>query len=513
MKRIGQSGKRKNPEDPHNDITEESDASGRECIGQDIIDSAMDAIVVIDESQNIVQFNASAERVFGYRRSDVLGRSIHILVPEHLRASHHTHIKNYGKAAITKRQMHSLIVRTGKRANGQIFPMEASLTYTLVNGKKYFAAILRDVSERESLEGLILRQYESLNTLHLITLGLLNRRNIKELLQFIVDESVKLLDISYCEILMPDGDELVAQAFTHEDPFENGNRFKREEGNLSWSVFDTGLPVVLEDYALWPYRHKFYDSQDFHATAAIPLLVDEQCIGVMGLTRDKPGYKFSEEQILVASRLAAIAALALENSRLYLEVEKLATLDELTGVPNRRSLIRIGEAEVERAIRYGRQLSLLMLDIDHFKRINDTWGHAAGDWVLHKVAQEAVTRLRKTDAVGRFDQTSLNPENVIGRLGGEEFCVLLPETSREQALQVAERLRSCIEKLTFEIPRGKTSAKQDTRIQITVSIGISSLMPGLEKLSELFSDADQALYRAKETGRNRVCVTKKTALV
>jgi PAS domain S-box-containing protein len=497
-----------------NSLTTKTDASIEERIGQGIIESAMDAIIVIDERQNIIQFNASAEQVFGYKRDEVLGRPIHMLLPEYLRESHQFQIQNYAETGVTTRTMHSLGVLTGQRANGGIFPMEASLTHIQVGGRKYYAAILRDISERESLENLILRQYESLNTLHLITLGLLNRRSIKELLQFIVDESVKLLDVSYCEILLPEGDELVAQAFTHNEPFETGNRFKREEGNISWRVFDTGLPAVLEDYSNWPHRQKIYEEQGFHATAVIPLLVDEQCIGVLGLTRSKAGHKFSEDQILIATRLAAIAALALENSRLYLEVKRLATVDELTGVHNRRNLMSIGEVEVERAIRYGRPFSVMMLDIDHFKQVNDTWGHAFGDLVLHDIAQEAVGRLRKIDAVGRFDQASLKTENVIGRLGGEEFGILLPETTRKQALRVAERIRSSIEKLAFEVPGSsngsKVSGDHGTTIHVTISIGLSSLEPGSEDLSELFSSADQALYMAKEGGRNRVCMVEKS---
>jgi len=473
-----------------------------------IVSSAMDAIIIIDEAQNILEFNTAAEQVFGYKMVDVLGKPIHILLPERFRESHGRHIQNFGETAITSRTMHSLGTFTGLRATGENFPIEATISQSIVGNQKFYSVILRDVSERESLEGLIMRQYDSLNTLHLITLDLLNRRDIKDLLQFIVDEAVKLLEVSYCEILLPDGDELVALAFTRDRPFLTGNRFTREEGQLSWQVFDTSLPAILDDYSHWPHRHKIYEAEEFQAAAALPLLVGDQCIGVLGMTRNKRDHKFSEEHILTATRLAAIAALAIENSRLYLEVKRLATTDELTGAHNRRSLMDIGEREIQRALRYDRVLSALMLDVDHFKRVNDTWGHPTGDIVLRGVAQESMRQIRKTDTIGRYVESHDGTENIIGRFGGEEFGILLSETSIEGALIVAERIRSSIEQMIFKTadhPDG-----DDKEIQVTVSIGVSSLISKTDGFTNLLARADQALYTAKESGRNRVCAVMKS---
>ena len=474
-----------------------------------VVASAMDAIIIIDKAQNILQFNAAAEQIFGYTMADVLGKPIHILLPERFRETHRTHIQAFGDTAITSRTMRSLGTVTGLRANGAIFPLEASISQTTLEDRKFFAVILRDISERENLEGLILRQYDSLNTLHLITLDLLNRRDIKDLLQFIVDEAVKLLEVSYCEILLPDGDELVAQAFTRDRPFLTGNRFRREEGQLSWQVFDTGLPAIVQDYSTWPHRHKIYEEEEFHAAAALPLLVGDRCIGVLGLTRVKHHYKFSEEQILTATRLADIAALAIENSRLYLEIKRLATTDGLTGAHNRWSLMDIGDREVQRAILYDRALSALMLDLDHFKRVNDTWGHPAGDFVLRGVAQEAMRQIRKTDMIGRYGELHDDTENIIGRFGGEEFGILLPETSLEGARIVAERIRSAIEQMIFKVPdqpdADGSNEAPGAKIQITASIGVSHLISKTDGFDDLLGRADQALYTAKESGRNRVC--------
>lgn len=465
-----------------------------------IVASAMDAIVVIDESQTIVQFNAAAEKIFGYSAEQALDRNLGMLLPEKLRERHVKHVQKFADHGTTTRSRNLLGTLTGQRANGEIFPLEISISRITGNGKNFQAAILRDVSERELLEKLILRQYDSLNTLHLITLGLLNRRDVTDLLQFIVNEAEKLLEVSYCEILLPQEDVLVAQAFTHNQPFQAGNRFTRQEARLSWQVLDTGKPVVLEDYSGWAHRHNIYAGEGFHAAAALPLLVNGQCIGVLGITRNTPGYTFTEEQILVATRLADIAALAIENSRLYQEVKRLATTDELTGVHNRRSLMQAGEREVQRAARYARSLSVLMLDVDHFKRVNDTYGHPAGDVVLRGVAQETMSQIRHLDMIGRYEEVHDGTENIMGRFGGEEFGILLPETSLDGALMVAERIRFALERMVFTAPDAP-----DETIHITVSIGVSCLLTKSDGLSEMFARADQALYIAKQSGRNRVC--------
>lgn len=488
-------------------VRRQDDLLQRSLIHSGNFASAMDAIIIIDEEQNIVEFNAAAEQIFGYALAAVRGKPIHMLLPEKYREAHKTHVRQYGETASTSRNMHSLGALIGLRADGSAFPHETSVSHFAAGGRKYFGVVVRDIGERVNLESLMMRQYDSLNTLHLITIDLLNQRDIRDLLQFIVDQAVTLLEVSYCEILLPEGEALIAKAFTRNKPFAGGNRFTREQAYLSWQVFDTGLPLVVDDYATWPQRQTIYESESFHAAAGLPLLVGGRAIGVLGMTRDKPGYKFTEEQILTASRLAAIAALAIENSRLLLEVQRLATTDELTGVHNRRSLMESGEREVQRAVRYGRDLAVIMLDVDHFKRVNDTWGHPAGDAVLREVAQESSNQIRRTDTIARYATPAEDMDGIIGRFGGEEFGILLPETSLEGAKVVAERIRASIAARVFRVPfqtDGSESA-ETTDIQITVSLGISSLLSKTDTFAELLARADNALYTAKQSGRNRVC--------
>jgi diguanylate cyclase (GGDEF)-like protein len=163
-------------------------------------------------------------------------------------------------------------------------------------------------------------------------------------------------------------------------------------------------------------------------------------------------------------------------------MQRLASSDGLTGVMNRRAFMEAAQLEFARARRYGRPCALLMLDLDHFKDINDTHGHAAGDAVL-----------RESCAAWRI---LLRDQDMLGRVGGEEFCALLPETPREGARLVAERMRSAVSALRFKGGQGSFAA--------TASIGLSEVLEGDEQLGQPLERADRALYLAKQRGRDRV---------
>lgn len=168
------------------------------------------------------------------------------------------------------------------------------------------------------------------------------------------------------------------------------------------------------------------------------------------------------------------------------ELQRQAQSDYLTGLANRRHFIKQSEKEIIRTLRYGRPMSLLLLDIDHFKEINDTHGHQVGDTALQMFAAQCQEVLRDID--------------IIGRVGGEEFAVVLPETDRNGAFVLAVRLCQSIASLTMTTDKGAS-------VGLTVSIGLTTLAVGGEaNLDSLLRQADEALYRAKCSGRNRVCV-------
>jgi diguanylate cyclase (GGDEF)-like protein len=167
---------------------------------------------------------------------------------------------------------------------------------------------------------------------------------------------------------------------------------------------------------------------------------------------------------------------------LELRLQELALTDELTKLRNRRYLLEAGATEIARAQRFSRSLSLVMLDIDHFKRINDEFGHAMGDSTLQAFANILKQHCRASD--------------VVARTGGEEFVILLPETSLEEAGEYAESLRKNVQAASIVTPRNV--------MRITISLGVSSLNDRCSNLDELMKCADRALYHAKSRGRNCV---------
>jgi len=164
------------------------------------------------------------------------------------------------------------------------------------------------------------------------------------------------------------------------------------------------------------------------------------------------------------------------------KLHQMAITDVLTGLYNRRHFMETARKEIERAERYGHSLSAMILDIDRFKKINDSYGHAAGDKVLKELASLIVENVRKVD--------------LVGRMGGEEFGILLPDTDLKKAIMMAERLRKNIESSSFNYG--------DQELAVTVSIGLTTHKRGVLNIDELLKIADKALYEAKAKGRNRV---------
>lgn len=191
---------------------------------------------------------------------------------------------------------------------------------------------------------------------------------------------------------------------------------------------------------------------------------DGKMVGLLGVAHDISEHKHMQKKLL-----------------------QMATIDALTGIANRRFFIQIGEEEASRAVRYNHTYSVMIMDIDHFKRVNDTYGHPAGDEVLRNLAAIGSGALRSAD--------------IIGRLGGEEFGVILPETAADAAFLVAERLRRAFETAVVKLEDGQ-------EVTFTVSIGVTTKAALNESFDEMLKKADRALYVAKDSGRNRVCAAK-----
>lgn len=216
---------------------------------------------------------------------------------------------------------------------------------------------------------------------------------------------------------------------------------------------------------------------------AVPMVHGGEFLGVLNFERPQKA-DFSVDEIEFFTAVADQAAMAVQNARLHEQTVALSVTDPLTGIPNRRHLFQQLDAEIIRANRFGTQLSFLMIDIDHFKHLNDTAGHSAGDDVLKQVSAILRRTVRKVDTVARY--------------GGEEFVVLLPQVARAEALEVAEKLRKGVEEAPLE------QAKTQPGGKVTISVGVAHLPGDAAERTKLVDSADSALYASKRGGRNRV---------
>ncbi len=222
---------------------------------------------------------------------------------------------------------------------------------------------------------------------------------------------------------------------------------------------------------------------DVHAELIVPLIAHEDLVGILTFGRKREGSRYVAEELELLTLVAQLAATVFENARLF----DSATYEGLTGLYRRDALLEILDREWSRSQRYQRPLAVAIADLDSFKEINDRWGHLTGDLVLQRVATELNDLLRETDFIGRF--------------GGEEFLMVLPETTLEGARHFADKTRQRIEKLEILPETGKP-------IRVTLSIGVASREDvqgdSRTRARSLIAAADEALYKAKNNGRNRV---------
>jgi len=214
----------------------------------------------------------------------------------------------------------------------------------------------------------------------------------------------------------------------------------------------------------------------------VPLFIEKNLLGMLWVW----GSDVRKSDLPIISIFAKQIGISLERARLFQEVQSLALTDPLTGLHNRRNIFELGRIELSRAHRMSRPFCCMMLDLDHFKQVNDKYGHQVGDQVLQEFARRCKSSVREVDLVGRY--------------GGEEMIIIMPETELAAALPVAERLRKNIANVPIRVPGHE--------LNITVSIGLAQKDENTIQLDTLVARADQAMYIAKHKGRNQVATSK-----
>ncbi|MGE4291110.1 MAG: diguanylate cyclase [Desulfovibrio sp.] len=404
-----------------------------------LADAPREAIGFFDESLRCVAANPTAARLFGYRdETDLLGRHyLEFIAPR----SRPEVTRRYRNEATTPYELLAL------RKDGSTFPAEAHGKFSTYEGRPVRVSCLRDITRRKEIEQELQNTASELEIIFACSkVGLMLLRGgrylakanqtLADILGY--DSPEKMTGRSMRELHLSEENflsfgEKYYTALAHQAQQHIEYRLRRKDGSPVWCMLsgqavDRATPADLDKGVLW--------------------VVDD-------ITRIK-----TQEQ----------------------ELRILACTDYLTGLHNRRHFLELAERELKRRKRLGGHCALLLIDLDHFKDVNDQLGHSAGDSVLKTFARRCCGVLREVD--------------IFGRLGGEEFAVLLPGTDREGARVVANRIR--------EHMGGSETRTTEGNITVTVSIGVVSTEQPVADVEDLIARADKALYRAKRQGRDRV---------
>jgi diguanylate cyclase (GGDEF)-like protein len=345
--------------------------------------------------------------------------------------------------------------------------------------------------EKEDLD----KTLNNLSLLYNIGRAMTYISDLKSLLKYILNQAIEITISEKGSIMLydPDTNQLSIRVLAglEDEVYQekvNNNEIKCKtfvpgEG-VAGTVFETGEPIIINKTA---DNITFIGSSGSYARsiACVPMKVYKDTIGVINVTNKRGQTGFTDQDIEMLRAVADQAAISISKAQLW----EMAVNDSLTGLHVRRYFMAKLQDEILRTDRYKKTLSIIMADLDKFKKVNDTYGHTTGDRVLK--------------SVGAFLKDSIRDVDSIGRYGGEEFIMFLPETSKEAAFVLADRLRI-----------GVSAIEMDDKLpKVTISLGISTFPEDGKSLNELLDRADAALYQAKENGRNQViCYTDDISL-
>lgn len=317
-----------------------------------------------------------------------------------------------------------------------------------------------------------------------------------EILYLIVKKISDIMDVSRCSIIMIEKNKKTGHILaTRENPHIKDLVIDLKKYPEITYAIEKEAPVIINNVEKHPLMEGVRDiikELGIKSIMVIPIKYMEGAIWALFLRTSRKEKEFTDKERKLCEIMCSLAAVALRNSHLFEIIrkekallEKMAVTDDLTGLYNHRFFVKRLHEEFKRARRYGNPISCLMIDIDDFKKVNDTYGHQSGDIVLQEIGKVIKNSVRETDVVARY--------------GGEEFAIILPHTDLEHALILADRVRKAV--------KNYRSSIKDMKYQITVSIGVSTAHPAInkdEKMDDLVRRADHCLYEAKSQGKDTV---------
>ncbi len=434
--------------------------------------------------------NSAYCNFFRKKQDELIGHTFYEFIPKSSQAIVQKHIRSLNRTNSIVTYEHEVVssdgtIRTQRCTDRLLFDQE---------GKPMeYQCIGMDITERRQAEQLLNMRLRYEKGLALTSKVLLEENEAENTLMEALGHLLDVSDVSRVYIFenFEDPKDGLCNKQTYEvcssgitpqidNPFLKHVPYKN--GYTRWQeILSKGEPVMgmvesfpqVERYAL--------EAQDIKSILVLPLIVSGNWYGFIGFDDTKTPRKWNEEDIRLLRLAAEMIGSYIERKKMEENMHELAIRDGLTEIFNRRYYMELAEKELVRSKRYKHSLSIILFDVDHFKDINDSFGHAAGDEALKELTKTSLKQLRDND--------------FIGRVGGEEFAITLAETDLKGAVHVAERLRKSVESVRIQIPEGT--------ISMTISIGVAE-WSGEEELTKLLARSDKMLYAAKNSGRNSV---------
>lgn len=440
-----------------------------------------DTMLIHDLDGQVTKVNLAACDQLGYTAAQIVGLNIYRLAGTAAE-------KMKSQMAALQDSQKVLFETCLTTRTGETIPVEINATMIEYQGRTAVLSIARDIRQRKAIERSEQEQRALAETLRDIAADLTSTLELEEVMDRILFQLGRVIENDAVSIDLVDRGK--ARVMRHRGFTERGlgewidDTVRRVSDQPTLRIMaETRRPIVIPDTDQDP-RWVFHPQTDWvRSYAGAPMQIKGETIGFLNVSRCEPGF-FTPVHGERLQAIANHAAVAIQNARLYAEVQRLAMVDPLTGLYNRRGLFEFGQREVERARRYRCPLSALLVDVDHFKQYNDDHSYATGDCVLAEVARRCRDAVRKVDLVTRF--------------GGDEFVILLSDCTLESAHIVADHVRAAICGALFDTDEGP--------LPVTVSIGIATISVDDPDLNQLIHDAGQAAHEAKESGRNRAAV-------
>jgi diguanylate cyclase (GGDEF)-like protein len=348
----------------------------------------------------------------------------------------------------------------------------------------------KNLIEHQNLLYLLKQHTSELNALRRISINLTSRLDLKAVLDIVVSEAMSLIkNAENTTIHLYQNEKMLFGAALDSQGVRNREFSKPRPNGLTVTVAQQKKMIVVEDIQ----NHPLYinASRSWQGSiVGLPLIIGTHVVGVMNLARKTVG-GFTEDEIRLLGMLADQAAVAIFNAGLHEVANQEARHDSLTGLPNRRALDECLEAEVKRGSRSKKTLAVVMMDLDGFKVINDTYGHAVGDQVLIQAFAPLAEDLRSSDFLARY--------------GGDELTLVLPETDLNAARLVAEKIQEKLRSIEIKIPEAPS-------VHLDMSGGIAIYPRHGSLASDILRAADEALYRAKRNQRGTFAIANEDTL-